>query len=283
MKTIKDEATLRKYIPNAIATVKGETPLFDKLTPFLQNAELWAEQHITSATVLSAIMENEEDESSLVLCRQMVVAGAMMDAIPSLDVVLTPNGFGIVSNSNIAPASKERVRSLIDSMETIRDNAIEALLPFLMKREDWRDTEQGHFFQGTFFPNIDLTTLCGYTSHRWKQYLGLRHRTQQLEEQLAAEYISSEQLDVLHEMNLKGSVSTIQKRIIDKLRQVIVALLTENNAYAARHAPHRALPDIVQMMRSHPEEFPQWHSSHVAKLFSPPIFENKKENKGYWF
>jgi hypothetical protein len=283
MKTIKDEATLRKYIPNAIATVKGETPLFDKLAPFLQNAELWVEQHITSATVLSAIMDNEEDESSLVLCRQMVVAGAMMDAIPSLDVVLTPNGFGIVSNSNIAPASKERVRSLIDSMETIRDNTIEALLPFLMKREDWRDTEQGHFFQGTLFPNIDLTTLCGYSSHRWKQYLGLRHRTQQLEEQLAAEYISSEQLDVLHEMNLKGSASTIQKRIIDNLRQVIVALLTENNAYAARHAPHRALPDIVQVMRSHPEEFPQWHSSHVAKLFSPPIFENKKDNKGYWF
>lgn len=283
MKTINDEATLRKYIPNAIATVKGETPLFDKLAPFLKNAELWVEQHITSATVLSAIMENEEDESSLVLCRHMVVAGAMMDAIPSLDVVLTPNGFGIVSNSNIAPASKERVRSLIDSMETIRDNAIEALLPFLMKREDWRDTEQGHFFQGTLFPNIDLTTLCGYSSHRWKQYLGLRHRTQQLEEQLAAEYISSEQLDVLHEMNLKGSASTIQKRIIDKLRQVIVALLTENNAYATRHAPHRALPDIVQLMRSHPEEFPQWHSSHVAKLYSPPIFENKKDNKGYWF
>lgn len=206
---------LRKYIPNVITTVKGEIPLFDKISPFLQNAELWVEQHITLATVLSAIMDNEEDESSLVLCRQMVVAGAMMEAIPSLDVVLTPNGFGIVSNSNIAPASKERVRSLIDSMEAIRDNAIETLLPFLMKREDWRNTEQGRFFQGTLFPNIDLTTLCGYSSHRWKQYLGLRHRTQQLEEQLAAEYISSEQLDVLHEMNMQGSASIIQKRIID--------------------------------------------------------------------
>jgi hypothetical protein len=36
-------------------------------------------------------------------------------------------------------------------------------------------------------------------------------------------------------------------------------------------------------MYSHPEEFPQWHNSHVAKLFSPPMFENKKENKEYWF
>lgn len=283
MKTINDEATLRKYIPNAIVTVKGETPLFDKLVPFLQNAELWVEQHITSATVLSAIMENEEDESSLVLCRQMVVAGAMMDAIPSLDVVLTPNGFGIVSNSNIAPASKDRVQRLVDSMEEMRDNSIELLLPKLMRMNEWKNTAPYEYFKGTLFPNIDLATLCGYTTHRWKQYLGLRHRTQQLEEQIAAEYISPEQMDALREMNIQGNASTIQKRIIDKLRQVIVAMLTENNAYATRHTPHRALPDIVQLMRSHPEEFPQWHASHVAKLFSPPIFENKKENKGYWF
>ncbi len=26
-----------------------------------------------------------------------------------------------------------------------------------------------------------------------------------------------------------------------------------------------------------------WHNSDTAKLFSPPKFENKKENKGYWF
>ena len=243
---------LRKYIPNVITTVKGEIPLFDKLVPFLQNAEF--------VRSVQADGGGWCDDG----CYSFVGCGA--------------------DSERVRYCQQQQHRSgLIDSIETIRDNAIEALLPFLMKREDWRDTEQGHFFQGTLFPNIDLTTLCGYSSHRWKQYLGLRHRTQQFEEQLAAEYISSEQLDVLHEMNLKGSASTIQKRIIDKLRQIIVALLTDNNAYATTHTPHSALPDIVQMMRSHPEEFPQWHSSHVAKLFSPPIFVNKKENKGYWF
>ena len=32
-----------------------------------------------------------------------------------------------------------------------------------------------------------------------------------------------------------------------------------------------------------PEEFPEWHASPTAALFTPPVFENKKENKGYWF
>lgn len=30
-------------------------------------------------------------------------------------------------------------------------------------------------------------------------------------------------------------------------------------------------------------KFPEWHTSPTAALFTPPIFENKKENKGYWF
>ena len=282
MKTINNEETLRKYIPNVIATVKGEIPLFEKIAPFLQTAENWLETYLTSGTILSAITQNGEDERSLTLCRQIVVAEAMRNAIPALDVVLTPNGFGIVSNSNIAPASKERVKNLLDSMEEIRDNAIELLISLLMLDEGWQATEQGSFFAGTLFPNIDLATLCGLSTHRWKQYLGLRHRAQVIEDTLSAEYISPELMQALREMNLKGTASIIQKHVIRSLQNVIVDLLTDTRC-ATIHTPHRLLYDIVQVIRSHEEEFPQWHASHVAKFFTPPVFENKKGNKGYWF
>ena len=35
MKLITNETELRRYIPNAFTTVKGETPLLQKLTPYL--------------------------------------------------------------------------------------------------------------------------------------------------------------------------------------------------------------------------------------------------------
>ena len=57
--------------------------------------------------------------------------------------------------------------------------------------------------------------------------------------------------------------------------QQMANLLTDANC-ATRHAPHRLLPDIADKIRSRENEFPQWHGSHVEKLFSPPIFENKK-------
>ena len=40
--------------------------------------------------------------------------------------------------------------------------------------------------------------------------------------------------------------------------------------------------DLVTIIRSHPTEFPAWHSSEVAALYTPKVFENKKNSSAYW-
>lgn len=42
-------------------------------------------------------------------------------------------------------------------------------------------------------------------------------------------------------------------------------------------------PNLANLIRNNPLYFPAWHSSDTAKLFSPPVFKNKKQAKGYWF
>lgn len=41
--------------------------------------------------------------------------------------------------------------------------------------------------------------------------------------------------------------------------------------------------DIVNLMRKNDKYFAEFANSDTAKLFAPPIFENKKRNHGYWF
>ena len=269
MKLIQNENELRRYIPNAFTTVKGETPLLQKLTPYLESAELWLKQYFTGGVMFEAVQS---------LATHIVVNEAMRQAVPSLDLVLTPNGFGIVSNSNIAPASKERVERLIASLESERDNYIEQLLPLLVQSEEWRGTEQYRFFASTLFPNITLATLCGYHTNRWKHYLGLKHRASFIEQQLSEEYISTAQMNALRNINFLATATPVQSIIISALRNIVVDRL------AGSHKDYSTtLLDIVNTLRSHPEEFPEWHASPTAALFTPPVFENKKENKGYWF
>ena len=54
--------------------------------------------------------------------RRAVYATAAYNALPTLDLVATPNGFGVVSNQNIVPASKERVAAFRESLRQYKSD-----------------------------------------------------------------------------------------------------------------------------------------------------------------
>ena len=96
---IHSDSELRSFLPNALVTVEGEMSLFEKLSSYLTEAETWLATFITGAAPLAAITAENEGANRPLCCR-IVVCHALIHAIPSLDLVLTPNGFGIVSNQN---------------------------------------------------------------------------------------------------------------------------------------------------------------------------------------
>ena len=55
MKLITNETELRRYIPNAFTTVKGETPLLQKLTPYIESAEQWLKQYFTGGVMFEVV------------------------------------------------------------------------------------------------------------------------------------------------------------------------------------------------------------------------------------
>ena len=65
--------------------------------------------------------------------------------------------------------------------------------------------------------------------------------------------------------------------MIERLRSVVVAARQGN----ALNVP--SLRDIVDFMRKHEDQFPEFRQSDTYKLFEPPIFENKKKASGYFF
>ena len=277
MLLITNDETLRRFMPNAFATVKGETPLFDKLAPWLASSEKWLQENFCGEASMNEIVAMDDMNVVKSLASQIVVCEALRYAVPSLDLVLTPNGFGIVSNQNVAPASKERVERLIDSLHDTRDNAVELLLTSLRQMQSWTASPQCRWFTATLFPNIDLVSLCGVTKHRWEKYLELRSKVLDIEDSLAEEYFSHELMAVLRQQALATSANESYAWIVARMKPQIVDFIHD------KPINQRKMIDIVNFIRNNPEEFPEWHNSGTAKLFSPPKFENKKENKGYWF
>lgn len=279
---ITTDQKLRKYLPNAFATVEGEAPFYEKVLPWLEAAERWVTEQFIGNIFLPIVVTMEENHPLRLTACSVVAHEAMMRAVPSLDLVLTPNGFGIVSNSNVAPASRDRVVRLINSLETSRDIAIEQMLQYLFQDERWYATSKRRWFTATLFPNIDLANLCGVTEKRWANYLALRLKAVEVEQRIAEEYISPEQMDVL-----RGEVigidwtftlaDRLHLRVIEQLRSIVVSVLQGSPLNV------QGLRDIVDLMRKNEEIFAEFANSDTAKLFTPPIFENKKRNHGYWF
>lgn len=107
--TITDEL-IRQFYPNVLLPAKGEQPISLKLQPYLEAAEEWVIATFLSSAVAELVAAEHADVDHIVL--SIVIHEGMRRAIPELDLVLMPNGFGIVSSSSIAPASRERVEHL---------------------------------------------------------------------------------------------------------------------------------------------------------------------------
>lgn len=278
MKLITTDAQLRAHIPNIIASVKGETPFIERVAHFLDLAEDWVRTTFTSESTFNTICGYTDSNEIKIICSRLVVADALRRAIPSLDIVLTPNGFGVVSTQNLAPASKPRVDRLVGSMLAHRDDCIAALLPELVGASKWLTSPQADFFGSTLFPDLGIVDAVGGASgSKWEKYLELRPQVIDLEASLAEEWLSPGLMSALRSENLRGDLTEKRSVIVRQVKAQILGYL-KSGSFSSRR-----LADIVNRIRENKDDFPEWHRSETAKLFAPPVFRNEKKAKGYWF
>ena len=277
-KLINNDTDLRRYIPNQVVAVKGEASLFDKIAYWLDTAEQWIFATFCPASVVDAILADNPHSPIRNPLAAIAAHQALADAIPSLDFVQTVNGFAVVSNQNLAPASRDRVDRLIAAHRSQRATAISALIPLLATIPEWRDTPQCGYFRSTLFPTPAHIRPLASGAATWERYEELHPAIAAAEDRLAAEYISPELMQRLRDEALGLTpLSTLDSRLCDALRSHTADLVND------RPLRDTALRDIVDYIRRHPDTFPEWHRSDTARLFSPPVFRNSKQSPGYWF
>ncbi len=135
---IPSDEDLRKLLPPAMATVMGEAKLIDKMAPFLETRFTWLAENFADPETMANFTDIAFFASRLLAVR------AFIDAIPSLDVVLSPNGFGVVDTNSLSPASKERVAALLNSLEPQAVKLESSLLDHLWSIQIFIQANQGN-------------------------------------------------------------------------------------------------------------------------------------------
>ena len=105
---------------------------------------------------------------------KLVCLRTYQEQIPQLDLVLTPTGFGVVSNQNLAPASADRVKNLLQQVTNAAEDTYDRCLELLVGTS-WADTAQAR---------INIPNLM-YTAKQLKMYVDFPsanvHRSKLLE------------------------------------------------------------------------------------------------------
>ena len=127
------------------------------------------------------------------------------------------------------------------------------------------------------FPDLAITEQVRGSGSKWERYLALRPMILDIEASLAEEFFSPELMVLLRNEVLRKTHTADLARVINAIRGQVVDLL---NGGPIRM---KDMIDVVNHIRRFPDLFPEWHASETAKLFSPPIFKNKKEARGYFF
>lgn len=280
MRIIINNEIVMSMVPNVVTTVEGEKPLFEKLYLQLEQSEAWARDTFTGDQVLNEIADNPSSDGWKYIA-SLIVCDALHRAIPSLDVVLTPNGFGIVSNTNVAPASKERIERLINLMAAQRDHFINMLLADLKTRSSWRDSDQFRWFTASLIQAPKACVAAVFDQPRegqqWDQFLQLRGRAITIEDAISERWIS---YDVM--ATLRVELASVNNATIHQVALKVRACVL--NELRGQQRNHWELDRIVNFIRKNADIFPDWAASDTAKLYdNPPVFKNKKNSSGYFF
>lgn len=260
--------TLTRYIPNVLCEVEGETALYDRLLPFIDFAKLRLEQEYLGP-------DDFLDDSHNELAMKIVVATALADAVPSLDLVITPTGFGVVSSESIAPASKERVERLITTLRDYAKTQLAVLVRICKKYEAWRNSCPGRGFCDTFLAGLDGVPDVPGRSYT---YEGARTAFTVIEAKMAELCLGHTLMAELREAFHAGTIAPTHP-LVAMIQQAEAALLPLPRY--TDEAVWRITNPIVNELRYYPEYRAMWKAE-MADKFEVPEFNNNVQG-GYFF
>lgn len=270
---------LRSLIPNVIHEVEGEALLADKLSPWIDTAAAWLTDNFIGKDFTLP-------EGHLPLAKKIIVAKAFAEAVPSLDLSLSPAGFSVISTEGRAPASKERVERLIAALcSTVEAN----LLPFilnLLSSADWRSTSMGQYWLGTFMFGLDDAMIYKRDKDLLSTYRSMRDSALRFEAELAQRYLGKNLTQHLRIAKYSMPSSDGPLILFDMIRRAELGYITFHSRDQKAKCPdehevwHLAEP-ILRELQYWPELREIWEAE-MGEQFNVKPFKNTRKG-GYFF
>lgn len=204
-----------------IPTVTGKS--LEKYTRSIADAEEWLRQRIVGTELMRVIEQEKVAESELFKRARLVVAcKAYLLAIPKMDVIETGNGFAVVNDDTLAPASRERVTALVASMKESLTDAVGGLIEFLEDDVEYRNLwRQSPAFTATvrnYLPTLRLFREYGVFNGGHLDYIDVQPVFHALIVKHIEPIVSPERSAALIAQVAAGTIAAADAPLIESIR-----------------------------------------------------------------
>lgn len=263
----------QKAMPTAIALEN-----WSDIETYAESAELWIHNEVLGKTLYTVInADSFADETILRLCRNIIANHAFYEAIPFLDLVLDNNGFGVVSNKNLAPASKERVERLMQQCLKRRDSETENIIALLEADSTYHDDWKGS-------PSYSMLSDCLITTaaelKRYANWDGTRAEFLRQKPDLVMltrkkinPIISKNYVDELIEKQRDNDLSSADLEVLDSVKYALGAFISRNN-----HVGATIVTEALNVINTNLQLYPTYTASSEYKARTTPGYENSADS-----
>lgn len=259
---INDIETLKSLI----ATIAGKD--FNKYKPYLISAEAYLKREITGDDLFNLIAEPNDD--LLDLCSAIIAHKAYLEAIPFLDLVETNNGFAVVSDDNLSPASTARVEALKKATEDRLSECIEDLLDYLESHtefhDDWKGSKTYSLISDNFISGLREFRRYARFDQSRLEFIKMLPVISSMKKLKIESVISPELCDLIIEQIRDNELSAANAKIVDDIRFALANYSVNNEAVGDSF-----IAKVKKVLLNNITDYPVFAASDIYKFYTKAV------------
>ncbi len=253
------------------SATNADNAVFDAITTELEVAEQYVADYL-------GLSDCTYSDSVMFFVGRAVCLYAYLVAIPHLDLVLTPTGFGVVSTSNVVPASADRVNRLQSAVKAAYEDSIDDALKLLRFEDKWNNSDTAVRLFSSFFWSGKQLRKCGRPNAHRSDLDGL-FPIIGLSEGTLRDCIGDEIIDELLTAIRTAKCSSKQLLLVRLVEQYISADIGDALPYEVE----RLKGSIVRFLLNNLSEFPTFENSSAYRAIKSEFYENKNDDPCFFF
>ena len=213
-----------------------------------------------------------------------VAVDAFVRKARSLDLVLTATGFGIVSTESTAPASQQRVDSLLEQLKLEAIGTEFSIITALLSQEEWADSPNALFLVSSLLWNPEEVWMKVLLPPSAENWFIVKSRIRQAENIVIEKGVGEAYWDFLMNAMRHGTMTKADNRVANKATRFTLDYVNRYDDTKIYQPINQHLLDaVIRIVEADADMYPAYKESDLYAARHKERYENKRKDPTFFF